>query len=328
MRLSRSLSLQQMYLRDHLKPTSSEALFQIIEARNVQLSLNKDLSSHRTILNDRKPLKAVCKNYSGEVVCIGAPKEISIQQRQEIEKELQAFIPWRKGPFSVFGIQIDSEWQGHLKWNRISPHLDDLHKKTICDLGCNNGYYMYRMLAYNPELVLGIDPVPRFRLQFEYLQKFSLEERLKFEPIGFQELSYFDKVFDVIFCMGILYHHRNPIEILRSCWEVLKPKGQLVVESLGIPGHEPVSLFPEGRYANMKGVWFIPTEACLHHWLKKSGYTKIECHYNERMSEEEQRSTPYSPFPSFQEALHAEDSDLTREGYRRPNRLVFTARKT
>ena len=316
-----------MYLRSYLQSEQTERLYQIIEVKNAQLNSNKDLAIYRDILNIRGAQRATFKDYSRSVVHIGGPKEIPVEQKSMIEKELQAFIPWRKGPFSVFGIKIDSEWQSQLKWNRILPHIDDLSKKVICDVGCHNGYYMYRMAHYKPRLVLGIDPTFKFKLQFEYLQKFSQEENLKFEPIGFQELGLFTKVFDTIFCMGILYHHKNPIEVLENCREALKPKGQIVIESLGIPGNEPVSLFPQGRYANIKGVWFIPTQTCLSHWLKRSGYSRIECHYNEQMSEEEQRSTPWSPFPSFKGSLDARNHDLTKEGHIRPNRMVFTARK-
>ena len=33
---------------------------------------------------------------------------------------LQALQPWRKGPFDLAGIHIDSEWRSQLKWQRIA----------------------------------------------------------------------------------------------------------------------------------------------------------------------------------------------------------------
>ena len=263
------------------------------------MNSDKERVPYRKVLNIQEYPKAGFKDYSQSVVHIGDPKEISTEKKNMIEKELQAFIPWRKGPFSIFGIKIDSEWQSQLKWDRVLPYLDDLSKKVLCDVGCNNGYYMYRMAHYKPKLVIGIDPAFKFKLQFEYLQKFSQEENLKFEPIGFQKLNLFAKVFDIIFCMGILYHHKNPIGVLENCWEALKPKGQIVIESLGIPGHEPVSFFPQRRYANIRGVWFIPTETCLSYWLKRSRYSQIECHY--KRTDERGRAEIYElvSFPKF-----------------------------
>ena len=37
----------------------------------------------------------------------------------EFRAQLESFIPWRKGPFELFGLGIDTEWRCDLKWARF-----------------------------------------------------------------------------------------------------------------------------------------------------------------------------------------------------------------
>ncbi len=67
-------------------------------------------------------------------------------ERQQLRTALQGLIPWRKGPFHLFDVHVDTEWRSDWKWDRVSPHLD-LTNKRILDVGCGNGYYMWRMLG-------------------------------------------------------------------------------------------------------------------------------------------------------------------------------------
>src|SRR5690606_27156100 len=67
-------------------------------------------------------------------------------QRERLRAALMALSPWRKGPFELFGIHVDTEWRSDWKWARVAPHLD-LRGKRALAVGCGNGYYMWRMLG-------------------------------------------------------------------------------------------------------------------------------------------------------------------------------------
>mmetsp|Transcript_17224 Transcript_17224/g.21220 ORF Transcript_17224/g.21220 Transcript_17224/m.21220 type:complete len:129 (+) Transcript_17224:65-451(+) len=120
-------------------------------------------------------------------------------------------MPWKKGPFNLFGIEIDSEWRSDWKWERIAPNLPALKDKVVCDLGCANGYYMYRMLELEPKLVLGLDPNLKAWLQFQAIQRFSGAENLQYEYLRGEQMDMFPQMFDVVFCLGVLYHTPDPI---------------------------------------------------------------------------------------------------------------------
>eukprot|EP01083_Nonionella_stella_P258359 883182_1 len=88
---------------------------------------------------------------------IGDPDELTEDQMKIFNECINSLKPWKKGPLKLFGTKIDTEWRSDFKWERLQKALVniDLDGKTICDLGCGNGYFMYRMLEYNPKLVVG-----------------------------------------------------------------------------------------------------------------------------------------------------------------------------
>ena len=247
----------------------------------------------------------------------------------EIESLAKELIPWRKGPFKLGELEIDAEWRSDKKWLRLRDYLPDLRDKTILDIGANNGYYMFQMARHHPKLVLGIDPVIHCKAQFEFVNHFVRSEALKFELLGVEDVSSFLSMFDVIFSMGILYHHRHPLEQLIDIREALKSEGTAIIETIGIPGEQSYCLFPEDKYSKMRNVWFLPTLPCLENWLKRTGFIDIEVISVSQTGIDEQRLTKWCPPPhqSLNDFLKKEDHNLTVEGYPAPMRFCLKAKK-
>ncbi len=88
---------------------------------------------------------------------IGAPEEMDAESRVRLDSGLRALSPWRKGPFSVYGVSIDPEWRSFMKWDRVLPHVSDLRGRRILDVGSGNGYYLLRMAGLGARLALGVD---------------------------------------------------------------------------------------------------------------------------------------------------------------------------
>ncbi len=59
----------------------------------------------------------------GDCVSIGKRENLSKEEFALIEETAKKLIPWRKGPFNIFGLEIDSEWQSNIKYNLIRPHF-------------------------------------------------------------------------------------------------------------------------------------------------------------------------------------------------------------
>lgn len=265
-------------------------------------------------------------DLSQDAVVIGNSSSGKRKQYIDLAREL---IPWRKGPFNFYGEKIDAEWRSDFKWNRLKNHVDNLEGKTVLDIGCNNGYFLFRMAEQKPELLLGIDPVIQCETQFKFLQHFARVPNLHFEMFGVEHIDSFKEMFDVIFSMGIIYHHRHPLEQLINIREALKPGGQAIIETIGIPGDESYALFPEDRYAKMRNVFFVPTLSCFINWLKKAKLIEVEVISATPLTFEEQRLTNWCPPPSqsLEDFLDPNDLTKTVEGHPAPMRFCLKARK-
>src|SRR5690606_5975501 len=125
--------------------------------------------------------------------------------RAQLKTALQGLIPWRKGPFELFGVHIDTEWRSDWKWQRVAPHLD-LAGKRILDVGCGNGYYMWRMLGAGANSVVGIDPNWLFLCQILAMKRYLPDQPVWHLPLAFEELPAKLQGFDTVFSMGVLYH--------------------------------------------------------------------------------------------------------------------------
>lgn len=290
-------------------------------------SSKKGVTAYRRPWESVAHLKAGKLHTGGDKVIIGDENEISAEDRNLLHRTLCKLMPWRKGPYRIFGIDIDAEWKSNRKWDRILPVLPDLKNKIVADVGCSNGYYMFRMAHYQPRAVIGFEPYLHHYFTFRILNSFAGLEELRAELLGVEHLGFFKKSFDVLFLMGIVYHRISPIDSLKAVYESLKPGGSLIVESQAIPGEDPVALFPEKRYAKVPGTYFVPTASCLKNWLSRTGFSDVEIFCSHPMSAEEQRTTEWMTFESYRDFIDRDNPDLTVEGYPAPWRVFLKARK-
>lgn len=258
-------------------------------------------------------------------VAIGAAQDCDETTRAHIHSTLAALIPWRKGPYWVQGVHIETEWRSDWKWDRVIPHLAPLKNRLILDVGCGNGYHCWRMLGEGAQRVIGIDPSPRFVVQFHAIKHFAGDYPIDVLPVGIEDLPAKLQAFDTVFSMGVFYHRKSPMDHLRELKEALRPGGQLVLETLVIEGELGDVLVPEGRYAMMNNVWFLPSCATMLSWLRKMGFNNPRVVDINKTSTEEQHATEWMKFHSLSDFLDANNPNLTAEGHPAPIRAVFVA---
>lgn len=259
---------------------------------------------------------------------VGAAGSSTSNDLKALETALRGLHPWRKGPYELFGLHIDTEWRSDWKWDRLVNALEPLQGRRILDVGCGNGYHCWRMLGAGAAEVIGIDPTPLFTLQFKAINHYLCQPRIHVLPMTLEAMLEHLPVFDTVFSMGVLYHRRDPIAHLLSLKNKLRVGGQLVLETLVIDGDEYAVIEPNGRYARMGNVWQLPSPGLAEQWLKRAGFEQTEIVDINTTSVEEQRSTPWMTFHSLAEFLDPNDTSLTIEGFPAPRRAILTAVKT
>ena len=246
-------------------------------------------------------------------------------QRAVLRDALMALAPWRKGPFELFGLHIDSEWRSDLKWSRVLPQLTPLHGRRVLDVGCGNGYYLWRMAQSGAALVLGIDPALAAYAQFAALNRYIASDAVHMLPLASDALDTRLQCFDTVFSMGVLYHRRDHHAHLQQLRQALRSGGELLLETLVLVDGSSDLLIPEGRYAAMRNVWAVPSPATVEAWLRAAGFHAVRTVDISATTLDEQRSTAWMPYHSLRDFLAPDDPARTIEGYPAPVRAVFVA---
>jgi tRNA (mo5U34)-methyltransferase len=291
----------------------------------LDVSRHGDLVRWRAALQRLPQVQSTAVDLTADVVSVGGPGDCDGATRHAIDTSLRQLCPWRKGPYRVHGVRIDSEWRSDFKWRRLSGHIQPLSGRTVLDVGCGNGYHCWRMAGAGASLVFGIDPTLLSVMQFQAIKHFAGDWPVHVLPLGIEDMPADLKAFDTVFSMGVLYHRRSPIDHLLELRGLIRPGGELVLETLVIEGEEGRVLVPEGRYAQMRNVWFIPSAPTLLGWLKRCGYRNVRLIDVTKTTAEEQRSTDWMRFQSLSDFLDPDNPDLTGERLPAPRRAIFLA---
>jgi tRNA (mo5U34)-methyltransferase len=247
------------------------------------------------------------------------------EDRARLEELLMGLHPWRKGPLNLGGVPIDTEWRSDWKWDRVRDALAPLNGRRVLDVGSGNGYYALRMREAGAATVIGVDPTLLFAMQFQAINVFERNDGIFILPCRLEETPPAEGAFDTTFSMGVLYHQRDPLAHLQRLGSTLRAGGQLVLETLFLPGDDLRAETPPDRYARMRNVWLLPTVPQLVRWLEETGYAEIRIVDTTVTTTREQRSTAWMTFESLSESLDPDDPERTVEGWPSPRRVVMTA---
>ncbi|HIO95495.1 MAG TPA: tRNA 5-methoxyuridine(34)/uridine 5-oxyacetic acid(34) synthase CmoB [Campylobacterales bacterium] len=248
-------------------------------------------------------------------------------------KEDEAYIysaaktvwPWRKGPFQISKTFIDSEWKSNIKYDLLRPHFN-LKDKIVGDIGCNNGYYLFRMMEDKPKRLVGFDPSAIPYCQFKFLDHF-IDSGIKYELLGVEHVEHYEHKFDTLFCLGVIYHRADPIGSLKSLYKGLNYGGELILDTFMIDGEEELCLTPKKRYSKIPNIYFIPTVNALKNWCYRAGFETVEVLDIVKTKRDEQRRTEWINTQSLDDFLDENDESRTVEGYPAPKRVYIKAKK-
>ena len=137
-----------------------------------------------------------------------------------LKTQLLSLRPWRKGPFSILGVDIDTN--GVLTGNDRMADAAHWENASVLDVGCGSGYHLWRMWGAGARLVLGIDPTRLYRQQFNVLKGFMPQAPAHFLPFRLEDFPKNTQSFDIVTSMGVLYHRKSPFQHLEELKGALK----------------------------------------------------------------------------------------------------------
>jgi tRNA (mo5U34)-methyltransferase len=252
-------------------------------------------------------------------------KDLSPEDAQQIKDTALLMKPWRKGPFQINDLFIDSEWQSQIKYNLLEPYFD-LKNKIVGDIGCNNGYYLFRMLSQKPQKLIGFDPSAIYYSQFQFINHF-IQSDIVYELLGVEHVEFYEHKFDILFCLGVLYHRSDPVAMLKSLYKGLNKGGELILDTFMIDGEADMCLTPKDRYSKIPNIYFVPTVNALKNWCRRAGFESVEVLETMKTEPHEQRKTEWIDTQSLEDFLDPNDDSKTVEGYPAPKRVYIKAIK-
>ena len=238
---------------------------------------------------------------------------------KKVHNVAKSMMPWRKGPFDISGVFIDSEWKSNIKYNLLRKYFN-LKDKRVADIGCNNGYYLFRMQEDEPRLLVGFDPSPLYKTQFDFVNHF-LKSDIVYELLGVEHLEFYEEKFDTIFCLGVLYHRSDPVAMLKSLFKGLDKQGEVILDTFYIEGDGEMCLCPKSSYSKIPNIYFVPTISALKNWCLRAGFSSFEVLEVSKTDANEQRKTEWIEGQSLEDFLDPDDKTKTVEGYPAPARV-------
>ncbi|EOH5894212.1 tRNA 5-methoxyuridine(34)/uridine 5-oxyacetic acid(34) synthase CmoB [Campylobacter jejuni] len=269
-------------------------------------------------IQELKALNLACNFSLGDSVNLST----NSQAKDEILAIAKELKPWRKGPFKIDDLFIDTEWQGFIKFNILKPFMNEISQKCVADIGCNNGYYMFKMLEFNPAKLIGFDPSIKYRLQFELINALA-KTPIKYELLGVEDLPSYGLKFDVIFCLGVIYHRSDPIKMLKDLKAGLNKNGVVFLDTMYIEDEREIALVPNKTYSKIPNIYFVPSISALKNWCERAGFKEFEVLATKKTDENEQRKTEWIDSFSLENFLDPKDKNLTIEGYEAPKRIYI-----
>ena len=302
-----------------------EKLFSLFD-ENKNFSNHGNLEQWKNILTKLPDISTNYLDFSKECIQIGNPKEINLSQLKILEKGLLNLRPWRKGPFNIFGLEVDSEWRSEKKWQRIEDYLPKIKGMRIGDIGCSNGYYSYKLLKLEPELIVGMDKTSLFIIQFLATKFYAKQiQELIILPCSAEEFNPEFIDFDLLLSMGILYHAKNPSNHLASLQRLVKKNGYIILETIISNLKQNINIEKNQTYAGMSNIGTIFTKDNLIKLLNVSGFKNIQVINDSFTNISEQRTTKWMQGKSLSDFILSNGDTL--EGYPPVCRTIFIAQK-
>jgi tRNA (mo5U34)-methyltransferase len=181
-----------------------------------------------------------------------------------------------------------------VKWRRFEHALPkDLSGMSVLDIGCNAGFYSVEMKRRGADRVVAIDTDERYLAQARFVAE-TANVSIEFRNLSIYDVAQIGERFDLVLCLGVLYHLRHPLLALdrmheHVCGDWLVVQSMLrgvrdsgfrprvdypfTEEAAFLSREFPAMYFVEHSYAGDPTNWWIPNHACLAGMIRSAGFS-------------------------------------------------------
>jgi len=154
----------------------SESLAEICQQKTTGSEHAQLWNKWMTWLEDFPDPKDCALDASGDTIVIANKNgPLAADDAAKIRERVLELCPWRIGPWDLFGVDLQTEWDSSKKWNRFSEsvYFDDAR---VLDVGCNNGYFGWKAIDAGARSVVGCDPFLLYNVQHEIFRRYSADK--------------------------------------------------------------------------------------------------------------------------------------------------------
>jgi len=227
---------------------------------------------------------------------------VTVITEQELTQELERLRPFHHSielPYGlntfdsamsrrpVEGIRVDS-FVRHAYPTLLDRYGGTLAGKRVLDVGCNCGGFSFEAAKAGAERVVGIDLADRYIEQSNFIRRALNFDQTEFRVMAIDEVTP-ETVgsFDIVLCLGVLYHLENPVPAMRSLAAVC---GDAMLVDTNITHHRwlkkpfwRTNVPAPGRGDGTTGAWrsdravfqFTPNSAAVEQLLHFVGFAYV-----------------------------------------------------
>lgn len=140
--------------------------------------------------------------------------------------------------------------------------------KYCLDIGCNAGYFLFRLLDKNPALLVGIDLSPYYIQIAQDLNTHYFKSPL----LLFYQQDIFDWKplisFDLVLCFSTFHYFLDKqSDFFNICHQIINPKGHLFLEIEEYPINSIALVDTSPRVADNKS-YHYPNQLMIEKWIE------------------------------------------------------------
>lgn len=161
--------------------------------------------------------------------------------------------------------------------------LEDFEDKRILEVGPKHGKDTMLLATLHPSELVLVDLPEKDSLTKKWLPHVPSERLTYLEgnilyltDEQFQQLG----TFDLIFCLGVLYHNIEQLRLLKRLFDICKVEGAVVIESATTRNKKLEKLnvveihWPE-PYRGVQTITHLPSRLAIKSWLEMVGFQDI-----------------------------------------------------